>query len=52
MISKSLDVYVWLKLSLERGDKTHEQLGDELGISASGVLETALGNMRRRGDQR
>ena len=37
MIAKSLDVYVWLKLSLERGDKTYEQLGEELGMSASEV---------------
>lgn len=37
MVAKSLDVYVWLKLSLERGVKTYEQLGGELGMSASEV---------------
>ena len=37
MIAKSLDVYVWLKLCLERDIKTYEQLGEELGMSASEV---------------
>jgi len=37
MIAKSLDIYVWLKLCLERSDKTYEQLGKELGMSASEV---------------
>jgi predicted transcriptional regulator len=37
MFAKSLDVYVWLKLCLERSDKTYEQLGKELGMSASEV---------------
>ena len=37
MIAKSLDVYVWLKLCLERDVKTYEQLGEKLGMSASEV---------------
>lgn len=37
MIAKSLDVYVWLKLSLEGGGKTYAEIAKELGMSASEV---------------
>ena len=32
-----MDVYVWLKLCLDEGQKTYAQLGEELGMSASEV---------------
>lgn len=37
MIAKSLDVYVWLRLCIEKGKKTYGQLGQDLGMSASEV---------------
>jgi hypothetical protein len=37
MIAKSLDVYVWLKLCIDRSGKTYAQLANDLGMSASEV---------------